>query len=195
MNKKIILLILCTSIAAVVTAGCTQLNNVTHHKYINVNSTQVKNSSINYYFSEEKENPDVQLINVINSGNKTVHMAVYSLTKRDIVNSIIAAKKRGLDIKIITDKKESSMRSEAVELQLLKQNSITIKVNTFDGLMHDKFTIVDGKTISTGSFNYSDSAVYKNYENMVVIKDPTIANGFDNEFSKMWNDTSNFTNY
>ncbi|MEE4580561.1 phospholipase D-like domain-containing protein [Paenibacillus polymyxa] len=58
--------------------------------------------------------------------------------------------------------------------------------------MHLKVTIADQKIVTTGSFNYSASAVRRNDEVLVVIPDDTMAKQWTNVFDDMWEDDKNF---
>lgn len=150
---------------------------------------------ISYFFSQEDQAPDVQLINLINSAKSTVDIAIYSLTKPNIVDSILKAKKRGVSVRIITDKIQSAGKSQSVALDTLRLLKIPVKVDSHAGLMHMKVTIVDKTVCTTGSFNYSKAAVENNDEVFVIMKDGKIAQDWSREFEKMWNDGKRFENY
>jgi phosphatidylserine/phosphatidylglycerophosphate/cardiolipin synthase-like enzyme len=42
-------------------------------------------------------------------------------------------------------------------------------------IAHNKIIIIDGETILTGSFNFTNAAREKNAENVLMIRDPTLA--------------------
>ncbi|PJI10288.1 hypothetical protein CUB90_03690 [Clostridium sp. CT7] len=131
----------------------------------------------------------------MNTAEHTLDIAIYSITKPNIVNSIITAKQRGLTVRLITDAKESQSKFESEELTRLKNAGIPIKINTHTGLMHLKVTIADNQIVTTGSYNYTNDATYKNDEVLVVLNDSVTAKQFESEFARMWNDTANFTKY
>lgn len=161
-------------------------------------STTVSNSNsmkMQYYFPRAKQYPDKELIDVINSSKNNLDIAIYSITKKEIVNAIIKAKNRGVNVRIITDKQESSNKAQNKELALLKKADIPIKINSHSGLMHLKVTIADKKVVTTGSYNYTEGATNLNDEVLVVIQDSSSALDFDKEFERMWNDDSNFKEY
>ncbi len=54
--------------------------------------------------------------------------------------------------------------------------------------MHHKFAVFDGKTVITGSYNWSNSAETRNYENVVVLHDSKIALAYHSEFERLWRD-------
>jgi phosphatidylserine/phosphatidylglycerophosphate/cardiolipin synthase-like enzyme len=51
---------------------------------------------------------------------------------------------------------------------------------------HHKFAVIDGATVITGSYNWSARGDGENYENLVVIRDRTLAGRFAEEFERLW---------
>lgn len=150
-------------------------------------------SPVEYYFTRAHQHPEQALESQIGSAKSTLDIAIYSLTKKDIVEAIIAAKKRGVNVQVITDKIEAKSKAEAAQLKRLEGAGITIKENTHSGLMHMKVSIIDKSVVTTGSYNYTQSASTINDEVLIVIHDPNIAAKWDDEFQQMWDDTKNYT--
>lgn len=194
MNKKIIGLILASSL---ILSGCA-INKESNKKiYSNQHQTQstIDSNNIGYYFTKADQHPDQQLIGVINSSKSSLDIAIYSLTKQSIVDSIIKAKSRGVSVRIMTDKIESKSKSESKELVLLKNAKIPVKINTHPGLLHIKMTVADKRVATTGSYNYTENATERNDEMLVIINDSKVAQGFDNEFESMWVNNKEYKNY
>ncbi|MEK6845802.1 MAG: phospholipase D-like domain-containing protein, partial [Nanoarchaeota archaeon] len=57
------------------------------------------------------------------------------------------------------------------------------------GLMHNKFCVVDGNKVSTGSMNPTDNDAHKNNNNFLIIDSPILSNNYEEEFQEMWNGT------
>jgi phospholipase D len=120
------------------------------------------------------------LIDIINNAKHSVHIAIYSLTEPHIVDSIIAAHKRGIKISLILDVHESKMRNEALMINKLTNAGIDIRLATRQtALMHNKVLIVDNDKVATGSFNYTISAEKKNDENLVVLEGTDVAADYE----------------
>lgn len=189
MNKKIISLLSIIAITSTL-AGCgkAQAKNV---------KTAVKptTNTVSSYFSKDNGKPDQQLIKVIGNSKSTLDIAIYSLTKENIVDAIIQAKKSGVNVRLITDRIESKSKSESKQLQRLKDAGVPIKINSHKGLMHEKITISDKSIVTTGSYNYTTAATKSNDEVLVVLNDSSSAQQFESEFERMWNDTKNFKEY
>lgn len=152
-------------------------------------------AKISYYFSQPDHKTDLQLIKVIDGAAKSLDIAVYSITKKEIVNAILNAKTKGVDIRLITDSKEAKNKFQKKALLSLKKAGIPIKINDHQGLMHLKITIADNDIVTTGSYNYSAGATYNNDEVLVVINDQKIASDFEDKFVDMWNDNRKFTDF
>ena len=52
--------------------------------------------------------------------------------------------------------------------------------------MHHKFTVFDGATLVTGSYNWTRSAANANQENIVVTADRALVDAFEAQFEKLW---------
>ncbi len=55
--------------------------------------------------------------------------------------------------------------------------------------MHSKYLITDNKTLITGSFNWSVSAEYNHFENIIRVEgqeNPEILKSFNSDFDRMW---------
>ena len=52
--------------------------------------------------------------------------------------------------------------------------------------LHHKLAVIDGKTVITGSFNWSPSAAHQNDEVLMVIHSPLLAAHFTREMDRLW---------
>ena len=53
-------------------------------------------------------------------------------------------------------------------------------------LLHDKFAVIDNKTVITGSHNWSEAANHGNDETLIVIENPTVAGHYQREFDRLY---------
>jgi phosphatidylserine/phosphatidylglycerophosphate/cardiolipin synthase-like enzyme len=54
-----------------------------------------------------------------------------------------------------------------------------------EAIMHNKFVVIDGSIVWTGSFNWTCSANRLNSENVVYFTDATVAKQFDQAFNQL----------
>lgn len=64
---------------------------------------------------------------------------------------------------------------------------IQIKTISVYPIHHDKTIVVDGSTVETGSFNFSDAAAHKNSENVLVMwGNPKLASVYLRHWERNW---------
>jgi len=126
---------------------------------------------------------DQKLIDFISSAKSSLDIAIYSLTHQDIADAIID-KAKSTSIRIVVDRGES--KSNSSKVQYLKDKGIVVRFGTQKGIMHDKYTIVDKKSLETGSFNYSEAATNSNHENQIYLDDQDVVNQYSENFEEIW---------
>ncbi len=132
------------------------------------------------------------MISVINSAKSSLDIAIYSLTYTEIVDAIKKAKKRGVNVRLITDKIQSAGKTQTEALKILGSAGVPMKVNSHSGVMHLKMVVADKKIATTGSYNYSKAASTTNDEVLVVIRNADVAKSFAEQFESMWKDSKRF---
>lgn len=121
----------------------------------------------------------------IDKAEKSVDAAIYSINNRRIVKALKNAQKRGIKLRILTDKLQAASKSSKVfELYRL---GIKIRINSKHKIEHNKFAIYDGKKVSTGSFNWTNPASEKNSENCLLINhEPKTVAAYKKRFEELW---------
>lgn len=109
------------------------------------------------------------VIKTINAASISVRLAAYSFTSPNVVRALIGAKRRGVDVRVVVDESGPKAKSGESALNLLVGASIPTRLNGNYAIHHDKYLIVDGRHVQTGSFNYSRAAANSNSENVIVI--------------------------
>jgi phosphatidylserine/phosphatidylglycerophosphate/cardiolipin synthase-like enzyme len=122
--KKLFSTLCLVSLLLFFAAGCSSVAStgagITSQPIAQEQTSSTALPALSYYFPRAGQHPDQALIGVINSANSALDIAIYSLTKPDIVNAIAAAKGRGVSVRIITDRQEAGSKSQAEELAVLE---------------------------------------------------------------------------
>ncbi|RUS48708.1 phospholipase D family protein [Cohnella sp. AR92] len=158
----------------------------------NSSAAVIGENQVEWAFTKADQHPEEKLVSLIGEAKETLDIAIYSLTYPDIVQAIKDAAKRGVKVRLITDKIQSGGKTQKEALKLLGSAGIPMKINSHSGLMHLKMTLVDGKAATTGSFNYSKSASTTNDEVFVIFRNADIARSFEEQFEAMWTDEKGF---
>ncbi len=134
-----------------------------------------------------------KIIKSINSAQKSIKIAIYHITSREIIQALIDAKKRGVDIKIVADGEQA--KDKFSKVPVLTKEGIDVRITDYSTRkkrfltpkMHHKFMIIDRKYVMTGSFNFTASAEELNDENCVFIYDSAeVVDKFEKEFERLW---------
>ncbi|MEN6567799.1 MAG: phospholipase D family protein, partial [Veillonellales bacterium] len=115
--------------------------------------------------------------NEIANAKKSIQVQAYSFTSTEIIQALISAKKRGVDVRIIIDKSnvtgdDKDNPKEQKEKKLLASivdSGILMKVDSDFQIAHSKVMIIDGLDVITGSFNFTYSAEHNNAENCLIL--------------------------
>ncbi len=147
---------------------------------------------IEVYFTPSYKALDA-IVDLINTSRKSVDIAMYNFTSRPLSHALVLAKRRGLRIRVVLDRNSNDPKTNQYTKYLyLKNNAIDVRFAKphrhwdRDGIMHNKFAVIDDKIVITGSANWTASAFVINDENVVVINRRDIANVYAKEFQILW---------
>jgi len=124
------------------------------------------------------------VLSEIGKASKSIDIAMYSITSREIAQAVVKAKERKVSVRIVLDR--SQINEHFSKSKYLISKGLDVKFHIGPGLMHDKFAVIDGRALLTGSFNWTASAEKKNAENLLLIKDRSIAGKYAKEFKHLW---------
>lgn len=162
----------------------------------NLEDKRVADIDVDYIFTKGGKSAKQKLIQIIENSKKTVDIAIFTVTDKDIISHLCFATKRGVKVRLITDKKQTnSIKYQKDCIQKLIMNEIPVKINSHSGFMHLKLIISDNTTVATGSYNYTKAADRSNDEVVVFINNKKLATEWTKKFETMWHDSTNFTNY
>ena len=142
----------------------------------------LNSSSVTVCFTPEGNCREL-ILSEIEDAKKTLDIAIYSLTNLEISSALVAAKSRGIDIRVITDNEQS--QNQYSKAQYLADSGIPVRYDGY-GYMHHKFAIIDNAMVITGSYNWSNSAETRNDENVVFIRSRDVAETYTSEFDRLW---------
>jgi phosphatidylserine/phosphatidylglycerophosphate/cardiolipin synthase-like enzyme len=133
-----------------------------------------------------------RLTTLYRQATRYLYVAVYGLTSPRAVEAMVAAKKRGVDVRVITDRQRIEDVKQLTALRTLHLAGIPILVNEHDGLMHLKQSVIDDEVNTTGSMNYTTSGNRYNDERFDVITDYATTAKAREKFLAMWNDHTRY---
>lgn len=147
------------------------------------------------------DNLEQVIIDSINQATATVEIAVQELNLPRIAQALVESQQRGVQVRLVLE--NDYAEAAGVEaLQILDQGQIARIDDTADGskgsgLMHNKFVVIDGRWVVTGSANFTYSGIHGdadvlqsrgNANVLLRIDSEAIAQQFLQEFNRMWGD-------
>lgn len=125
-----------------------------------------------------------KIISLLDSARSFIYICIFTLSDNRIAQSVIAARERGVAVRIITD--NDKVFDKGSDIRLLQQTGIEIRMDKTPNHMHHKFCVVDGVYLINGSFNWTRSASERNQENIVVSEDRQLVQQFTEQFKSLW---------
>ncbi len=111
-------------------------------------------------------------------------LAVFTITDDRVTRAILAAHKRGVAIRVVSDNDKANDIGSDVER--LAHAGIAVRIDRTPVHMHHKFVILDDRTLLNGSYNWTRSASLENHENVVIQTDTNLISAFAAEFEHCW---------
>lgn len=195
--------ILTIAVFALITAMFVLLAYILHNQ---INSTKkitreisCKDGIAHAYFSPKDDIKD-KLTTLIEKEKEAIYVAIYTITDRNIAQSLIEAQDRGVVVQVVVDKSYGSGTYSKVPM--LCNNRVPVWVyqtpealmgnnnNKQWSLMHNKFVVFcknlnDKPLVWTGSFNFTRSANNFNRENVIIVDNSKIVCQFQNQFQEL----------
>lgn len=186
-NANSVILINSTPIANIYKAEFEKMYSGDFHSLkspTNSNINKVGNSLISVYFSPQDKIIENHIINLINKSRKYVYVPVFVVTHKNFNESLINAKSRGVDVRLIVDATSAGSKYSAVKH--LRENHLKVKTENRAGKMHMKSIIIDDKFVILGSMNFTKSGERYNDENALIIENTDLAKAFKTKFLYFW---------
>ena len=113
------------------------------------------------------------VVEVLKAARRTVLVQAYTFTSAAIAKALVEAHDRGVEVQVILDRKETGARYSSADF--VAHAGIPTLIDGAHAIAHNKVMIIDGETVITGSFNFTTAAERQNAENLLVIRDRSLA--------------------
>ena len=128
------------------------------------------------------DNAEAMIVDGIRQAKHQILVQAFSFTSRTLANALIAAKKRGVDVRVMADR-EQTFSGEASRIPDLVRAGIPVMLEVRYQSAHNKVMVMDAGTadaaVLTGSYNWTYAAQNKNAENVLILRhNPDIANAY-----------------
>ena len=133
--------------------------------------------------SQWQNGVDEQLAASIDNVQSTLDVAAFELNSEAITQAIIRAHERGVTVRVVTDDEHGIEDDDSTIIEL-EAYEIPIVDDDRSGLMHNKFMIMDGIMVWTGSMNYTQNGVFRNNNNLLSMRSRRAVEAYQAEFDE-----------
>ena len=142
------------------------------------------------YFSPTDHAADNAVVPLVNAATQTLDIAMFYFTSQPIADAILAARARGVTVRMIID--ATGAANAYSKHGLLCASGISVKTENWGGKSHSKWAVADAALPSAavvfGSMNWTSSGDTQNDENTLYVQNAGMAAAFAAEFSRQWAD-------
>ncbi|MCC7359976.1 MAG: hypothetical protein IT317_10890 [Anaerolineales bacterium] len=125
--------------------------------------------------------PD-KVIATFDDAQETIDLAIYEFDWMPLADALLAAAERGVTVRVVTDSDSHDEPGSAA----LREAEIPIVEDERGAIMHDKFAVIDGAAVWTGSMNFTRNDAYRNNNNFMFIQSARLAQNYTREFEEMF---------
>lgn len=113
------------------------------------------------------------VVEALKQAKTTVLVQAYSFTSAPIAAALVDAHRRGVKIQVLLDKSQRTEKYSSADF--VAHAGIPTSIDDKHAIAHNKVMVIDGRTVITGSFNFTKAAEEHNAENLLVIQDAALA--------------------
>lgn len=125
-----------------------------------------------------------RVLQLIGQAQSRLSIAMFTWTRPDFVQAVIAAAARGVQVEVFIDRRQGQGAGAEVVHDLVAAG-IPVCLSRGDGLLHHKTLVVDDRILVTGSANWTRSA-FKNNDDCFLVLNPLTAQQRQ-LFAQLWN--------
>ena len=126
------------------------------------------------YFSPNGGAADA-ILEAIRGTKRSILVQAYLLYSTRLAGALVRAHQRGVQVQILLDANAQPHDPPIPAVALLVAAGIPVSLDDRHEWAHDKVMILDEAVVMTGSYNWTLAAEHKNGENLLVIRDPRLA--------------------
>ena len=117
-----------------------------------------------------------------------VDAAMYRITNPRLVRALGQVQNRGRQVRLLVD--QNKYHQTVVTRELLAENGLAfhaISGRTEEGSkLHHKFVVIDNDIVLTGSYNWTIESEERNFDHMLILRDATLVQSYEQEFERLW---------
>jgi phosphatidylserine/phosphatidylglycerophosphate/cardiolipin synthase-like enzyme len=111
-------------------------------------------------------------------------LALYGFDNTDLGEELLKLVKKNVTVRLKVDTARSASKKIVKLIELLKAGGVQIQSVAANGRNHNKFAVIDGKRVLTGSYNWTLKSE-NNWENLLILDCPELAKAYESEWERI----------
>ena len=147
-------------------------------------------ASVQVFFSPDAET-DRAVARAIADARQRVWVAGYFFTSSILAKALDQAKARGLDVRVLLDRSQVTLRYSSATY--FHNKGVPLWINARYPVMHHKFVLIDADTVGFGSMNFTRAGAQQNAENFNLFRRwPQLASTYAKEFERLQRESERY---
>jgi phosphatidylserine/phosphatidylglycerophosphate/cardiolipin synthase-like enzyme len=130
---------------------------------------------------------DAEIAKSLADVRQTLDIAAFEWNNPALTQAVLDAHKRGVKVRMVADN-EHTIEDSGSTIKQLADAGIPIVYDNRSAFMHNKFMILDGQAVWTGSMNFQQNDIFRNNNNVLRLNNAEVARIYTREFETMFTD-------
>jgi phosphatidylserine/phosphatidylglycerophosphate/cardiolipin synthase-like enzyme len=128
---------------------------------------------------------DIALAQAIDAARGTLDIAAFEFNNPVLTTAVLNAHTRGVRVRMVADN-QHGVGADSTSYTQFVAAGIPVVDDGRSALMHNKFMIIDGTVVWTGSWNYTINDTYRNNNNAIALRSRRAVQSYQAEFNEMF---------
>jgi phosphatidylserine/phosphatidylglycerophosphate/cardiolipin synthase-like enzyme len=111
-------------------------------------------------------------------------VAMYGFDNTELGDELLQLAKKGVRVRLKIDTARNGSKKIVTLINKLRGAGVVVQTVAPGGRNHNKFVIIDGKRVLTGSYNWTLRSE-RNWENLIILDCPELAKAYENEWERI----------
>lgn len=142
------------------------------------------------YLFSPGSNTETRLARIIAAAKNTLDVVTFTFSSKPLADAVVAAKNRGVKVRMLMDQ---TMAKDSAMAKYVFSSGVDFRVRggrVDKGALHNKFAILDGGLLETGSFNWTTNASLHSFENVIFTDEAVAIKDYQAEYDWRYSNSS-----
>jgi len=130
------------------------------------------------------EGPKRAALAELAKATQAVMVAMRRISDSDLTNALVNARKRGISVSVLVDADASASCEGSYDE--LAEGGVSVRLASAPGGMNNAFAVIDHSVLLVGSYDWTDQACENSCENMLLVRNATVASHYAAVFQGLW---------